>query len=206
AATGAADGGGAAPAGGEPKRRRRRRPPAPPSRVTLLVCAREPGARGLEDALRRTAADQHVEVAIAGKVVHDGGRAAVGLGRLVHALHPLGAEARAREGEDGQRAARARRGLGAEGRARPPAIVAGEQGGEETHVGNAVARVREAAVAAEALRRVEDGREGGAGGGGSGHRRRAARIGDHGGQELLPLREREADTADVDRRAPAGGG
>src|SRR3989442_12668621 len=70
-----------------------------------LASAREPGARRLEDVLRRAAADQHVEVAIAGKVVHDGGRAAVGHSGTVHALYPLGAEARAREGEDGQRAA-----------------------------------------------------------------------------------------------------
>src|SRR5206468_10436987 len=79
----------------------------PTSVERLLANAREPGARRLEDVLRRAAADQHVQVAVAGKGSHRRARAAVGLGRVVHALHPLGAESRAREGEDGQRVARA---------------------------------------------------------------------------------------------------
>src|SRR2546426_3448577 len=64
------------------------------------TAAREPGTRRLEDVVRRAAADQHVQVAVAGKAAHGRARAAVELGRLAHALHPLGPEGRAREGED----------------------------------------------------------------------------------------------------------
>src|SRR5262249_19082601 len=115
---------------------------------SALLAHHEP-TRRLVDLCGSQPADEDVKVAVQRELAELGAVAAEVLGAVFHPLDPFWPHVGGSDREHAELAAWASRGPAREGRARPPAVVAVEQAGENPHVGHPVARRAQPALPPE---------------------------------------------------------